>query len=60
MSNCPVSQAEIDNDQETCSVTDDERSEYYADLRDDEFMEALELKLSAATCANDIFEAFKP
>jgi hypothetical protein len=60
MSNCPVSQAEIDNDQEPCSVTDDERSEHYADLRDDEFMGALELKLSTAACANDIFEAFKP
>jgi hypothetical protein len=60
MSNCPVLQAEINNDQEPCGVTDDERSEYYADLRDDKFMEALELNLSKATCAKDIFEALKP
>jgi hypothetical protein len=60
MSNCPVSQAEIDNEQEPCSVTDDERSEYYADLRDDEFMEALELKLTKPDYSGDIFRALRP
>lgn len=61
MSRCPVDQAELDNDlPERFSVSAEDRADYYQDLRDDEFMEALELNLKKPDYAGDIYRALKP
>jgi hypothetical protein len=64
----PVDQAEIDNDQEFEASAEDRfdynetvlRERHFDDMRDDEFMAALELNLKKPDYAGDLFKALRP